>query len=47
MEGMNEIFGIDKETMKTIVTSALGIISVFAIVSVGYYLYYFFIEKKK
>ena len=47
MERIEEFLGVDHETMKTIISSAFGIISVFLIVSIGYYLYYYFIEKKK
>ncbi len=47
MENSDTILGLDPEVVATIISTALTIVSIFIVVTVGYYLYHFFFEKKK
>lgn len=46
MEKFGTALGLSSETISTIISSALTIVSIFVVVSVGYYIYHFFFEKK-
>lgn len=45
LENLSSLLGLDVETMWTIVSSVLGVLSIFILVSAGYYLYSFFFDK--
>jgi hypothetical protein len=47
MENSDAILGLDPEVVATILSTALTIVSIFIVVTVGYYLYHFIFEKKK
>lgn len=47
MENSDAILGLDPEVVATIISTALTIVSIFIVVTVGYYLYHFIFEKKK
>lgn len=46
LEKLSSSLGIEVETLWTIVSSVLGVLSIFILVSIGYYLYSFFFENK-
>ncbi len=47
MDSINNILGVEGETLRSVISSVFGILSVFIIVSIGYYSYSYFFEKNK
>ncbi len=46
MEKSELYLGLDPETLNTIISSVLTVISIFTLVTIGYYLYHYLVEKK-
>lgn len=47
MDDSSTFLGLDSETITTIITTALTIVSIFIVVTVGYFLYHYLFEKKE
>ncbi len=46
MEKSKLFLKLDPETLNIIISSVLTVISIFTLVTIGYYLYYYLVEKK-
>lgn len=47
MGNSKALLGLEAETIATIVSTSLTIVSIFLAVTIGYYLYHYIFEKKK
>jgi ABC-type glycerol-3-phosphate transport system permease component len=46
MENSETFLGLDPDVLSTIISTSLTVVSIFVAVTIGYYIYHYFFEKK-